>query len=107
MATAIPCTATVTCCRKSCSARAITMAKGRARRSDLIYTHFIFRCGNEAAPMAFEVKWYVEGRVSTARDWGEFTLEEMKASNVISLEHIRTGTPPVHLLIDTRAISKL
>ena len=57
--------------------------------------------------MAFEVKCYVEGRVSMARDWGEFTLDELKASNVISLEHIRGGTPPVHLLLDTRAINKL
>ena len=57
--------------------------------------------------MPFEVKWYVEGRVSTARDWGEFTLEEMKASNVLSLEHIRGGKAPVHLLIDTRAINTL
>ena len=44
--------------------------------------------------MPFEVKWYVEGRVSSARDWGDLTLEEMRQSNVISLEHIRTGTPP-------------
>jgi len=57
--------------------------------------------------MPFEVKWYIEGRVSSTRDWGEFTIEEMRESNVISLEHIRNGTPPVHLLIDTRAIGKL
>ncbi|MBI1259016.1 MAG: hypothetical protein GC204_16220 [Chloroflexi bacterium] len=57
--------------------------------------------------MPFEVKWYVEGRVSSARDWGDLTLEEMRESNVISLEHIRAGTPPVHLLIDTRAVGKL
>lgn len=57
--------------------------------------------------MPFEVKWYLEGRVSTARDWGEITIEEMRESNKLSLEHIRNGTPPVHLLLDTRAIDKL
>jgi len=57
--------------------------------------------------MPYEVKWYVEGRVSTARDWGDLTIEEMQASNALLLEHIRSGTPPVHLLLDTRAISKL
>ena len=57
--------------------------------------------------MPFEVKWYLEGRVSAVRDWGAFTIEEMQESNVISLEHIRSGTPPVHLLIDTRAVDKL
>ena len=57
--------------------------------------------------MPFEAKWYLEGRVSTARDWGEITVEEMRESNKVSLEHIRTGTPPVHLLIDTSAIDQL
>ena len=57
--------------------------------------------------MPFESKWYVEGRVSTVRDWGDLTLEEMRESNRVFLEHIRTGTKPVHLLVDTRAINKL
>jgi|1185.fasta_scaffold96253_1 hypothetical protein len=57
--------------------------------------------------MPSEVKWYVEGRVSATRDWGDLSLEEMRASNMIALEHIRTGTPPVHLLIDTSAVGKL
>jgi hypothetical protein len=57
--------------------------------------------------MPYEVKWYVEGRVSYARDWGDHTLEEMQATNRIFLEHIRGGTPPVHLVIDTRAITRL
>lgn len=57
--------------------------------------------------MPYEVKWYVEGRVSYARDWGEHTLEEMQATNRVFLEHIRAGMPPVHLLIDTRAITRL
>jgi hypothetical protein len=57
--------------------------------------------------MPYEVKWYVEGRVSYARDWGDHTLEEMQATNRIFIENIRGGTPPVHLLIDTRAITRL
>jgi hypothetical protein len=57
--------------------------------------------------MPFEVKWVVEGRVSCTHNWGDLTIDEMRQSNVLSLEHIRTGTPPVHLLIDTRAIGKL
>lgn len=57
--------------------------------------------------MPSETKWYVEGRVSSARDWGELTVEEMRETNRVFLEHIRSGTPPVHLLIDTSAISKL
>ena len=57
--------------------------------------------------MPFEVKWYVEGRVSIGRDWGDLTIEEMRASNEMTLQHVRAGTPPVHLLIDTREIGKL
>lgn len=57
--------------------------------------------------MPFEVTWYVAGRVSLGRDWGDHTLEEMQASNRISLEHIRSGTPPVHLLFDTLAVTSL
>lgn len=57
--------------------------------------------------MPSETKWYVEGRVTSARDWGQLTVEEMRETNRVFLEHIRSGTPPVHLLIDTRAISKL
>jgi hypothetical protein len=57
--------------------------------------------------MPFESKWYIESRVSMVRDYGEITLDEMRASNQIFLEHIRTGKPPVHLLIDTRDIVKM
>ena len=57
--------------------------------------------------MPSETKWYVEGRVSSVRDWGDLTVEEMRETNRVFLEHIRGGTPPVHLLIDTRAIGKL
>jgi hypothetical protein len=57
--------------------------------------------------MPFEVTWYVEGRVSLARDWGAHTLEEMQASNRISLEHIRGGQRPVHLLFDTLGVTSL
>jgi hypothetical protein len=57
--------------------------------------------------MPNETKWYVEGRVTSARDWGHLTVEEMRETNRVFLQHIRSGTPPVHLLIDTRAISKL
>lgn len=57
--------------------------------------------------MPFETKWYVEGRVTSARDWGEVTVDDMRASNAITLENIRNGTPPVHLLLDTRSIRSL
>jgi hypothetical protein len=57
--------------------------------------------------MPFESKWYVENRVSAVRDWGELTLEEMRESNKIFLDHIRNGKPPVHLIVDTRAITKM
>ncbi len=57
--------------------------------------------------MPFEVTWYVEGRVSLGRDWGDHTLEEMQASNRISLEHIRSGKPPVHLMFDTLEVTSL
>jgi hypothetical protein len=57
--------------------------------------------------MPFDSKWYVENRVSLVRDYGEVTLEEMRTSNQIFLAHIRAGTPPVHLLIDTRAVTKM
>ncbi len=57
--------------------------------------------------MPFESKWYIENRVSLVRDLGEITLDEMHASNQIFLEHIRAGKPPVHLLIDTRDVTKM
>ncbi len=57
--------------------------------------------------MPYEVKWYVEGRVSITRDWGDFSLDELRESNVIALANIRAGKAPVHLLLDTRAINKL
>ena len=57
--------------------------------------------------MPSEVKWYVENRVSITRDWGDLTLEDMRESNAVALENIRQGTPPVHLLLDTRAVGKL
>lgn len=57
--------------------------------------------------MPFESKWYIENRVSMVHDIGEVTLEEMHATNQIFLEHIRSGQPPVHLLIDTRAMTKM
>lgn len=57
--------------------------------------------------MPFEVTWYVEGRVSLGRDWGHHTLEEMQESNRISLAHIRSGKPPVHLMFDTLEVTRL
>ncbi len=53
------------------------------------------------------VRWYVKGRVSVARSWSEFTLDEMRTANRTFLTHIRSGQPPVHLLMDMREISKL
>lgn len=57
--------------------------------------------------MPFEVKWYVEGRVATVFNWGELTLDDIKATNAQLLEMVRVGTAPVHLLVDTRVVEKL
>ncbi len=57
--------------------------------------------------MPFETKWYVPERIVTAYNWGVLTLEEMRATNVELLAMIRTGKAPVHLLIDTRDVTKM
>jgi len=57
--------------------------------------------------MPFEVKWYVEGRVATVYNWGELTVDEVRATNVQLLALVRSGTPPVHLVVDTRDVTKL
>ena len=57
--------------------------------------------------MPFEVKWYVEGRVATVYNWGELTVEEVRATNQELLALVRSGTPPVHLVVDTLAVTKL
>ncbi len=57
--------------------------------------------------MPYIVRWYVEGRVLVAHGWSEFTLDEMRMVNQTFLDHIRSGKPPVHLLMDMREISKL
>jgi hypothetical protein len=49
--------------------------------------------------MGYAVKWYVPGRVTVAHYWGDHTFEEMQASNSLSIENIRAGTAPVHLLL--------
>ena len=57
--------------------------------------------------MPFEVKWYVAGRVATVYNWGELTVDEVRATNVEILALVRSGTPPVHLVVDTRDVAKL
>lgn len=57
--------------------------------------------------MPFETKWYVPERIVTAYNWGVLTLDEMRATNVEMLAMIRSGTAPVHLLVDTRDVTKM
>ena len=57
--------------------------------------------------MPFAVKWYVEGRVATVYNWGELTVDEIRETNVQLLALVRSGTPPVHLVVDTREVVKL
>ena len=57
--------------------------------------------------MPFEVKWYVERRVATVYNWGELTVAEVRATNQELLALVRVGTAPVHLVVDTLAVTKL
>jgi len=57
--------------------------------------------------MPFETKWYVEGRVATAYNWGELTLEQLRATSAELLTLVRSGTAPVHLVVDTRDVTKM
>ena len=57
--------------------------------------------------MPFEVKWYVEGRITMARYYGDHTFEEMQESNTLSIENIRAGTAPVHLLLHSLDVTSL
>jgi hypothetical protein len=57
--------------------------------------------------MPFQVKWYVEGRVATVYNWGELTVDEVRATNQELLALVRSGTAPVHLVVDTLDVTRL
>lgn len=57
--------------------------------------------------MPYAVKWYVPGRVTLAHYWGDHTFEEMQESNTLSIENIRAGKAPVHLLLHSLDVHSL
>ena len=57
--------------------------------------------------MPFDVRWYVEGRIVAVHQWGELTLDDMRETTVTVLERIQDATPPTHLLIDMRDVTKM
>ncbi len=57
--------------------------------------------------MPYEVKWYVENRVAITLNWGELTATEMEATNHELRVLLDNSTEPLHLIVDTRPVSRI
>ncbi|NWF70145.1 MAG: hypothetical protein HXY40_13755 [Chloroflexi bacterium] len=56
--------------------------------------------------MATQLRWLVEKRVILAHMWGNVTVEELREVNTRKLEFLRTGTAPIHDLLDTTGLKQ-
>lgn len=56
--------------------------------------------------MPSEIRWLIEDRVVMIRDYGVYTVDEMKRGLAVLQEYLDRGTPPMYIIQDSRELER-